>query len=280
MKKNVSQDYINTICELYNDIYDDRVENTCPPTAGSSPCIPGEDWAPGQCAEHKSLLAFQRELLENGISLSTSKIKKILITGGCWTTARSREIQELYFRYVSEGLKPEAAVACIAAELKISKVSVSVNLPYSSVVYKLEERSRNARRCERYRAKQKASREDVESQAAPCFAELLRQSDDKAVESLLWDRIAALQGSPFKTSGRNGSGGVEFTYSVKKDKSGSWCGELFVSTKEKSITRSTVMKAYRRAVELDGVVPGPKKLGTFGASYLYSIFQRLGVIKK
>ena len=67
---------------------------------------------------------------------------------------------------------------------------------------------------------------------------------------------------------------------VKKDKSGSWCGELFVSTKEKFITRSTVMKAYRRAVELDGVVPGLKKLGTFGASYLYSIFQRLGVIKE
>ena len=116
MKKNVSQDYINTICELYNDIYDDRVENTCPPTAGSSPCIPGEDWAPGQCAEHKSLSAFQRELLENRISLSTSKIKKVLITGGCWTTARSREIQELYFRYVSEGLKPGEAVNRIVAE--------------------------------------------------------------------------------------------------------------------------------------------------------------------
>ena len=37
---------------------------------------------------------------------------------------------------------------------------------------------------------------------------------------------------------------------------------------------------YRRAAELDGVVPGPKTLGTFRASYLYGIFQRLGVIKK
>ena len=48
--------------------------------------------------------------------------------------------------------------------------------------------------------------------------------------------------------------------------------------KEKSITRSTVNQAYRRAVELFGVVPGPKALGTFGASYLYPIFQRLGII--
>lgn len=193
---------------------------------------------------------------------------------------RSREIQELYSRYVSEGLKPEAAVACIATGLKISKASVSVNLQYGTVVYKLEERSSNARRCERYRAKQKASRKGGETQASSNFADLLRRSDDKAAESLLWDRIASLQGSPFKTSGRNGFGGVEFTYSVKKDKSGSWCGELFVSTKEKSITRSTVMNAYQRVVELEGVVPGPKALGTFGASYLYSIFQRLGVIKE
>lgn len=111
------------------------------------------------------------------------------------------------------------------------------------------------------------------------LAETLQGLDDKAAESLLWDRIASLQGSVFRTSGRNGRGGVEFTYSVKKDKNDSWCGELFVSTKEKSITRATAMKAYRRAVELDGVVSGPKKLGTFGASYLYSIFERLGLIK-
>ena len=51
----------------------------------------GEDWAPGQRAEHKSLSAFQQELQEKGISLFISKIKKILITGGCWTTARSSE---------------------------------------------------------------------------------------------------------------------------------------------------------------------------------------------
>lgn len=40
MEKNISQEFIARICELYNDIYDDRVENTCPPTAGNSPCTP------------------------------------------------------------------------------------------------------------------------------------------------------------------------------------------------------------------------------------------------
>ena len=99
-------------------------------------------------------------------------------------------------------------------------------------------------------------------------------------EDEVWSKIAEMQSEVFKTSGRNGKGGVEFTYRIKKDKNGSWCGEMFVSTKEKSITRSTVMQAYRKAVELNGVVTGPKKLGTFGASYLYSIFIRLGIIKQ
>ena len=54
---------------------------------------------------------------------------------------------------------------------------------------------------------------------------------------------------------------------------------MFVDRKEKSITRSTVMKAYAKVVELDGVVKGPKVLGTFGASYLYPIFVKMGLIK-
>jgi hypothetical protein len=37
--------------------------------------------------------------------------------------------------------------------------------------------------------------------------------------------------------------------------------------------------AYKKAVEL-GVVTGPKKLGVFGASYLWPIFVELGVCRK
>ena len=38
--------------------------------------------------------------------------------------------------------------------------------------------------------------------------------------------------------------------------------------------------AFRKAQELGGVVAGPKKLGTFGASYLYPVFVRIGIVKK
>lgn len=165
---NPSNEYIKHICDLYNDHYDDRIEESNPPTAGNNPKTAGEDWRPGVLAAHKSLVAFQKELEEEGIRLSTSKIKKILVTGGCWTTARSRQVQELYDRYTKEGVRDEddpdtagkiltaaEAVERISKELRISKVSVSVNIPYQDVVYKLEQRSKNAIRCARYRKKKR-----------------------------------------------------------------------------------------------------------------------------
>ena len=91
-------------------------------------------------------------------------------------------------------------------------------------------------------------------------------------EEKLWQELTYLQGCLFKTYGRNGVGGMDFTYKIRG-------GEMFVDRKEKSITRATVMKAYRRVVELDGAVKGPKVLGTFGASHLYPIFVKMGLIR-
>lgn len=156
-----SKEYIDHICELYGDIYDDRIEDCRPPAAGEEIRAPGEDWTPGQEADHKSLNAFQKELMDMGIKISTSKIRKILITGGCWTTERSREIAELFETYTSpankggKGLSGDAAVKKIAETLEVSIVTVSVNLPYQNVVYKLENRSSNAKRCARYKERRK-----------------------------------------------------------------------------------------------------------------------------
>lgn len=54
--------------------------------------------------------------------------------------------------------------------------------------------------------------------------------------------------------------------------------EIFVSRKEKSITRSSVILAMTKAIELQYKVKGPKQLETFGASYLYPIFKKIGLI--
>ena len=149
MKNNIpSYEYINRICSLYNDYYDDRLEDSKPG---------GDDWQPGIPAAHKSMAAFQKELEEeHGLKLSRTKIQKILITGGRWTTERSRKVQELFELYSSETEYPTESgviVRKIADQLGISVVSVNINLPYEKVVYGLEEKSGNAKRIERWRKK-------------------------------------------------------------------------------------------------------------------------------
>ncbi len=156
-------EYIEYICSLYGDAYDDRLEDCKPPAAGDTIRTPGKDWIPGQVANHKSIIAFQRELSDMGIELSSSKIRKILITGGCWSTERSREISALFDKLTrpiskgGSGLKRDAAIAKITSDLNISVVTVSVNLPYESVIYNLEHKSSNAKRCAKYRAGKKKS---------------------------------------------------------------------------------------------------------------------------
>lgn len=97
-------------------------------------------------------------------------------------------------------------------------------------------------------------------------------------EEVLWQAIILFQHYPFRTSGRGARPGVEFTYRIKERRDGKLGGEIVVDRKEKTITQSSVCIAYQKVKELGGVVSGPKKLGVFGASYLYSIFIRLGVI--
>ena len=58
---------------------------------------------------------------------------------------------------------------------------------------------------------------------------------------------------------------------------------MFVERKETSITKATIMLAFQKAIQIQneqGCVSGPKKLGSFGASYLYPIFLRIGFITR
>lgn len=84
----------------------------------------------------------------------------------------------------------------------------------------------------------------------------------------MWEVMELYEDFPFYTM-RN----LEFTYIIKGN-------EMFVDRKEKSITKATVGMALGKALELGGIVSGPKKLGTFGASYLYPIFLYYEIIKK
>lgn len=87
----------------------------------------------------------------------------------------------------------------------------------------------------------------------------------------LWRTLQTLQQETFLTVK-----GLPFTITVKGN-------EPFISRKAKSITRATVERAFDRANEIQrngDIVDGPKKLGTFGASYLYVLFLRLRIITR
>lgn len=89
------------------------------------------------------------------------------------------------------------------------------------------------------------------------------------LEDALWDALVLLEGKSFETAKH-----LSYSYSIRGY-------EIFVSRKDKSITRSTVNLSLWNAMELQKAglpVSGPKKLKTFGASYLYPIFMEIGVI--
>ena len=85
----------------------------------------------------------------------------------------------------------------------------------------------------------------------------------------VWEQLEANQGRTFYTAK-----GLPFTYQIRG-------GELFVDRKEKSITVSTVaaaLNAVERRQTAGEAITGPKKIGCYGASYLYPLFQHLGVL--
>lgn len=83
--------------------------------------------------------------------------------------------------------------------------------------------------------------------------------------SEFWECLVRRQGEMFYTAK-----GLSFTYQVRD-------GELFVDRRSKSITRATVERAYRKLEEDKAhEIRGPKKLGVFGAPYLWAIFVSFG----
>lgn len=84
-----------------------------------------------------------------------------------------------------------------------------------------------------------------------------------------WAMLQAHEGETFYTCK-----GLPFCYQIRG-------GELFVDRRSKSITVSTIANALERIQqrEADGdLITGPKKIGCYGASYLYPIFLQLGLI--
>ena len=182
--------------------------------------------------------------------ITALKARKLLITAGVYSTALSRQVAELH----ASGVE----ISQIMKITGLSRASVHSYLPYTKIPYKLKELSSNAERIRLYRERKKKC-EEFRTKLS-----ILTENEQKAA---LWSMLLYLQGCVFLTAK-----GLKFTYKIKG-------GEMFVNRKSKSITQAMVFMAFRKAMELGDAVAGPKKLGTFGASYLYPIFVRLGVIR-
>lgn len=192
--------------------------------------------------------------------ITSLKTRKLLITAGVYSTSLSRQIAEL----AAGGYKIEQ----IMKITELSRASVHSYLPYTKIPYNLAKLSANAERIRLYRERKRRCEEFCSRVGRMTAANRMTAKEQ---EEALWDLLKFLQGCVFLTAK-----GLKFTYKIRG-------GEMFVNRKSQSITQATVFIAYNRAVELmkeTGSVTGPKQLGTFGASYLYPVFVRIGVISK
>lgn len=184
------------------------------------------------------------------------RVRKLLITAGYYSTEQSREAQRLFTK--------GQTIEQIMEEMHIKKASVYSYLPYQGIAYNLDETTVNADRHRLFRRRKKA------------VQELEKRIGHPDGELYLWEALLLFANYPFKTAK-----GLKYSYSIKTGRDGEYVGEIIFDRKTKSVTRATINLAYKKALEIqkkEGYVSGPKKLGVFGASYIYPVFIRLGVI--
>ena len=108
------------MCALYGDRYDDRLEDSRPPAAGkkngqSDKRLAGEEWEPGITAEHKSLSAFQRELVEKRVEAERSREQLAA------EKDRQKNAQADLKKELEDAQAAKAKAASLEAELKSVK---------------------------------------------------------------------------------------------------------------------------------------------------------------
>ena len=89
-----------------------------------------------------------KEIAEN-LGVSVTKVRRVLITEGLWSSRSSRKVGELHQQGLSTGE--------IAEQLGISNKAVESYLPYSKGVYGDNNRSDSAARSEAYRERNAAA---------------------------------------------------------------------------------------------------------------------------
>ena len=200
------------------------------------------------------------QAIADTLSLNPIKVRKLLITAGVYESDTAKLVQQTFNAF--RGTQSySAAVTSTMAALQLSRPSVTSYLPYEKCVYfpekvEAENISAGAERQPHYRAVD-ALRKD------PC-------------EENLWKCVVAFRGYKFKTMS-----GLPFTYTLKKGRGDEFTKELWIDRREdsNSLAWSSVLLAYHNIGKIGGVVDRAKALGDIrGASYIYGLFYRFGLI--
>ena len=185
------------------------------------------------------------------------KKRKPLITAGVYESDVAEKVQDAFEKY-RETQDYKTALLSTAADLDLSKASVTSYLPYQKGVYfpstEKEKISVGAERQRRYRA-------------------MKRWRADPTEENF-WGVILTYAGVKFKTYA-----GLPFSYEIKKGRNGEYTKELWIDRREKSksLAWSSIILALGN---IKGeVVDRPKALGDIrGVTYIYGMFYRFGLI--
>ena len=187
------------------------------------------------------------------LELPPHKVKKLLITHGDIHYAETDQIIGMQ----RQGMR----ISEIAKRMGISPKTVNTYLPYSKVVYKLDDISQNAERVKKYQQRKKATES------------LHAEMSDEA----LWDCVVAFAGYPFHTAT-----GLPFMYTVGIGRHGETTKEIRIDRCQgsKSLVWSTMRLAFGKAIRMEGIIERPKAIGDIrGISYLYSMLWRFGGIQ-
>ena len=237
------------------------------PGAGRKPLKPSYDAAAILQEQMEAAVALYTDnslqTIADTLSLNPIKVRKLLITAGVYESEIADAVNSAFEE--KQGMPYKEALEAVAAELNLSKASVTSYLPYKKGVYfgencEREQISVVAEGLRRMRQRKKA-------------VEALQSSHD---EQHLWKCVVAFQGYRFKTIS-----GLPFSYKIKTGRNGELTKELWIDRREssKSLTWSSVLLAFEKT-EGKPLVERPKALGDIrGVSYIYGMFYRFELIE-
>ena len=162
------------------------------------------------------------------VGLSPMKVRKILITGGCYSNDLSTEIDALW--------KDGKTVQEIAEILNTSTSNVSSYLPYERIIYNMDEKSVEADRQQRYRDRKKGLTAPVEEKKPIPKVERVRNKTiiivvGKKLRSAIPAAILDTYSDPLS---RDITPWGEDQWNPKDPAANIWCAELVVSGRGKN----------------------------------------------